>query len=81
MIHLDTSFLIDLLREDRRGRPGEALEFIESRLLSGLVTVYPEAAFAPAYARLLAALTRSGRTISIMNCSSRRPRLSPTRLS
>ena len=29
MIHLDTSFLIDLLRETTRGRPGAALHFIE----------------------------------------------------
>src|SRR5262245_35849624 len=29
MIHLDTSYLIDLLRETTRGRPGPALEFIE----------------------------------------------------
>ena len=29
MIHLDSSFLIDLLRETHRGRPGGALEFIE----------------------------------------------------
>lgn len=30
MIHLDSSFLIDLLRETTRGRPGPALDFIES---------------------------------------------------
>jgi predicted nucleic acid-binding protein len=30
MSHLDTSFLIDLLRETTRGRPGGALDFIES---------------------------------------------------
>lgn len=30
MIHLDNSFLIDLLRETGRGRPGPALEFIEA---------------------------------------------------
>lgn len=29
MIHFDSSFLIDLLREDAKGRPGGALEFIE----------------------------------------------------
>jgi tRNA(fMet)-specific endonuclease VapC len=29
MIHLDTSYLIDLLRETTRARPGPALEFIE----------------------------------------------------
>jgi predicted nucleic acid-binding protein len=29
VIHLDSSFLIDLLRETRRGRPDGALEFIE----------------------------------------------------
>jgi tRNA(fMet)-specific endonuclease VapC len=29
MIHLDTSFLIDLLRETVRARPGGALDFIE----------------------------------------------------
>lgn len=30
MIHLDTSFLIDLHREVARARPGEALDLIES---------------------------------------------------
>lgn len=30
MIHLDTSFLIDLLRETSAGRPGPALALIES---------------------------------------------------
>ena len=30
MIHLDSSFLIDLLRETVSGRPGPALDFIES---------------------------------------------------
>lgn len=29
MIHLDSSYLIDLLRETTRGRPGSALDFIE----------------------------------------------------
>ncbi len=29
MIHLDSSFLIDLLRETHRGRPGGALDFVE----------------------------------------------------
>jgi predicted nucleic acid-binding protein len=30
MIHLDSSFLIDLLRETARGRPGPAVDMIES---------------------------------------------------
>ena len=30
MIHLDSSFLIDLLREQAKERPGAALDFIES---------------------------------------------------
>ena len=30
MIHLDSSFLIDLLRETTREKPGPALDFIES---------------------------------------------------
>ena len=30
MIHLDSSFLIDLLREAGRGKPGPALDFIEA---------------------------------------------------
>lgn len=30
MIHLDSSYLIDLLRETARGRPGPAIDFIES---------------------------------------------------
>ncbi len=29
MIHLDSAYLIDLLRETTRGRPGPALDFIE----------------------------------------------------
>jgi predicted nucleic acid-binding protein len=102
MIHLDTSYLIDLLRETTRDRPGPALEFIEGldaneslavsvhvvcelragaelsrsalreheevdRLLGGLVVAYPDARFAPAYARLLAAVQRSGRPIATMD--------------
>lgn len=31
MIHLDTSVLIDLMREHTRGRPGRATAFFESR--------------------------------------------------
>ena len=31
MIHLDTSFLIDLLRETSAGKPGAALDLIESQ--------------------------------------------------
>jgi len=30
MIHLDSSYLIDLLRETTRGRPGPALDFVEN---------------------------------------------------
>lgn len=30
MIHLDSAYLVDLQREDTRGRPGGALDFIES---------------------------------------------------
>lgn len=30
MIHFDSSFLIDLLREEAKGRAGSALEFIEA---------------------------------------------------
>ena len=102
MIHLDSSFLIDLTRETTRGRPGGALDFIEhlpddetlgasvhvvselragaelsrrllqeheelDRLLSGLVVAYPDARFGPAYGRLLAAITRSGRPIAAMD--------------
>ena len=102
MIHLDSSFLIDLLRETARGRPGPALEFIESldprevlgvsvhvicelragaelskrtlqehegldRLLSGLLVAYPDDTFAPAYGRLLAATTRSGKPPASMD--------------
>ena len=102
MIHLDSSLLIDLLRETLRERPGPALDMLESlddaellgvsvhvvcelragaelarkplkeheeldRLLSGLVVVYPDARFAPAYGRLLAAIERSGRPIAAMD--------------
>jgi predicted nucleic acid-binding protein len=102
VIHLDSSFLIDLLRETTRERPGGALEFIESlpddevlaisvhvlaelragaelakqplreheeldRLCSGLVVSYPDDRFAPAYARLLAALQRTRRPMAAMD--------------
>lgn len=102
MIHLDSSFLIDLLRETARGRPGPALEFIESldpnevlgasvhvvcelragaelskrtlqehealdRLLSGLLVACPDDTFPPAYGRLLAATTRSGKPPAAMD--------------
>lgn len=30
MIHLDTTFLVDLLRETRRNQPGPAMAFLES---------------------------------------------------
>lgn len=39
MIHLDSSFLIDLQRETNRGRPGPALEFLESLDESELLAV------------------------------------------
>ena len=102
MIHLDSSFLIDLHRETASARPGPALDLIESldpnevlgvsvhvacelragaelsrhalrehealdQLLSGLQVVYPDDRFAPAYARLLAATTRGGRPIAVMD--------------
>ena len=102
MIHLDSSFLIDLLRETARERPGPAFGLIESLdasevlgvsvhvvcelragaelsrralqehealdgLLSGLLVVYPDDRFAPAYARLLAATTRGGRPVAAMD--------------
>ena len=96
MIHLDTSFLIDLEREIVRERPGAALDFLETlgeaeimavsvhavcelrtgaelgrrpaaahevldQLLDGLLISYPDDRFAPAFARLAAAATRSSR--------------------
>ena len=102
MIHFDTSYLIDLLRETTRERPGGAMDFIEGldaaeslavsvyvvcelragaelsrnalseheeldRLLGGLVVAYPDARFAPAYGRLLAAVHQSGRPIATMD--------------
>lgn len=102
MIHLDTSFLIDLHREAASGRPGGALDLIESldpnevlglsvlvecelragaelsrqplrehealdQLLAGLQLVYPDDRFAPAYARLFAATTRSGRPVAAVD--------------
>jgi predicted nucleic acid-binding protein len=102
MIHLDSSFLIDLLRETARGKPGPALEFIEAldpreilgvsvhvvcelragaelsraalqehealdHLLSGLLVSFPDDRFAPAYARVVAATTRAGKTTSAMD--------------
>ena len=102
MIHLDSSFLIDLLRETARERPGPAFDLIESldagellgvsvhvacelragaelarhalaehealdQLLDGLSVSYPDDRFAPAYARLLAATTRGGRSVAAMD--------------
>ena len=102
MIHLDSSFLIDLLRETARERPGPAFEFIEAldpeeilgvsvhvacelragaelsrralqehetldHLLSGVLVAYPDDRFAPAYARLLAATSRGGKTVAAMD--------------
>ena len=102
MIHLDSAFLIDLLRETTRARPGPALDFIETvdeaetltvsvhvvaelragaelsrlplreheeldRLFSSVVVAYPDDRFPGAYARLLAAIQRTGRPISAMD--------------
>lgn len=102
MIHLDSSFLIDLHRATATGRPGGALDWIESldpnevlgvavhvvcelrtgaelsrqalrehealdRLFSGLLVVYPDARFAPAYARLAAATLRGGKAVAAMD--------------
>lgn len=102
MIHLDSSFLIDLHRETATGRPGGALDWIESldpnevlgvavhavcelragaelsrqalrehealdRLFSGLLVVYPDDRFAPAYARLAAATSRGGKAVAAMD--------------
>jgi tRNA(fMet)-specific endonuclease VapC len=102
MTHLDSSLLIDLLRETARDRPGPAFDVMESldddevvavsvhvvcelragaelarrplkeheeldRLLSGLIVASPDARFAPMYGRLLAAVSRSGRSIATMD--------------
>jgi predicted nucleic acid-binding protein len=102
VIHLDASYLIDLHRESRHGRPGRALDFIETltstevlgvsvhvvselrlgaelskqplreheeldQLLSGLVVVYPDSRFAPAFGRLAAAIQRGKRSIATMD--------------
>ena len=102
MLHLDTSFLIDLERETSREQPGAAFEFLEAldpdevlavsvhalcelrtgaeltrktlethealdRLVAGLLVVYPDERFAPAYARLLAAIHRSKRDVATMD--------------
>jgi predicted nucleic acid-binding protein len=37
------------------------------RLLSGLVIAYPDKRFVPAYARLLAAIERGGRSVAAMD--------------
>ena len=102
MIHLDSSFLIDLLRETARERPGAAYDLIESldtndilgvsvhvvcelragaelarrperehgaldHMLSGLLVVFPDDRFAPAYGRLMADATRGGRRVAAMD--------------
>jgi predicted nucleic acid-binding protein len=102
VIHLDSSFLIDLQRETHAERPGDAFEFLESlddaeilavsahvvcelrvgvelsrkplketealdHLMSGLRVVYPDERFPLIYARLLAAIQRSGGAIAAMD--------------
>ena len=102
MIHLDSSFLIDLHRETVSGRPGGALDWIESldpdevlgvavhavcelrvgaelsrqalrehealdQLFAGLLVVYPDDRFAPAFARLAAATSRGGKSVAAMD--------------
>lgn len=102
MIHLDTSFLVDLQRETGRDQPGSAFAFLEAldpaevlaisvhvlcelrtgaeltrrpvetheevdRLVSGLLVAYPDDRFAPAYARLLAAIKRSQSEVATMD--------------
>lgn len=102
MIHLDTTFLIDLERETNRDQPGAAFEFLETLdpeellgvsvhvlcelrtgaeltrrvldthemldgLVSGLLVVYPDDRFAPMFARVLAAITRTGKTVATMD--------------
>ncbi len=102
MIHLDSSFLIDLHRETATGRPGGALDWIESldpdevlavavhavcelrvgaelsrhalrehealdQLFAGLLVVYPDGRFAPAFARLAAATSRRGRPVASLD--------------
>jgi tRNA(fMet)-specific endonuclease VapC len=37
------------------------------RLLSGLIVVYPDVRFAPAYGRLLASIERTGRPVAAMD--------------
>jgi predicted nucleic acid-binding protein len=100
--HLDSSVLIDLLRETTKERPGPAFDVFESldenetlaisvhvlcelrvgaelakkplreheeldRFLGNLVIAYPDARFAPTYARLLASTTRSGMPMPVMD--------------
>jgi predicted nucleic acid-binding protein len=100
--HLDSSLLIDLLRETARGQPGPAFEVMESlpdaevlavsvhvvcelragaelakrpleehealdELLGGLLVAYPDDRFALTYARLLASLQKSGRSVGVMD--------------
>jgi tRNA(fMet)-specific endonuclease VapC len=102
VIHLDSSFLIDLLREHGRERPGPAFDCIESlepsevlavsvhvvselragaelarrplaehealdQLFGGLLVVYPDERFAPAYGRLFAASSRKSAPMSSMD--------------
>jgi len=102
VIHLDSSALIDLLRETSRERLGAAFDAFESmdenevlgvsvhvmcelragaelsrkplkehdaldQLFSSLAIAYPDARFAPTYARLLAAVERTGRPIAAMD--------------
>jgi predicted nucleic acid-binding protein len=98
VIHVDTSFLVDLKREIARERPGPAFEVMESfdgnavlgvsvfvvcelragaelfkqperehalldELLDGFVVTYAEERFARTYARQVAILARSKKTV------------------
>jgi tRNA(fMet)-specific endonuclease VapC len=102
VIHLDSSFLIDLQRETLAERPGDAVHLIESfdehevlgvsvhvvcelragaelakhslrahaaldELVHGLLVVYPNEKFPGAYAALLAAIKRTGKSVSAMD--------------
>ncbi|MEO8602772.1 MAG: type II toxin-antitoxin system VapC family toxin [bacterium] len=101
VIHADTSFLVDLLRESRRDAAGPATSLLAAlagdeirvgvhvlcellagaeaaqqpaverqrvrRLCEGLVVSYPDERFPAVYARLLKALSGSGRSIGAMD--------------
>jgi predicted nucleic acid-binding protein len=67
VIHLDTSYLVDLLREaERSARPSVERNRV-AKLCSGLHLAVPGAGFAEAFGSLYATLARRGALVATMD--------------